>query len=459
MKRKTLRRIIFLLVFTLVFEGILRKFVPGAVSKLLIFAKDGICLLILFQVLQMRPKGRLASLLDGYSAFAVLLVPLIAMAAYRDPLLAVFGAKQYLLFACIGVAVPLAFASNVPRNSSSIAWVCALMVLPAVGLALVQVVLPSSHWLNLSVSGEDLSGFSAGGRMRVSGTFPFVSQFSWFLTFVLGAIVLTFFLPPRTGWRALVTKPFIIFPLFILGNFLTGSRQAVLGNLFAMLLGAGFLLMRGRGKNLGRLGAFAIGIVVALVVSQIVFPEAFVAYETRTEGSGNLGLESAEFGSRIGYALFGWTWYADYVDPGPMGYGLGVMSNGVQQISGYAASVRERVGWGEVDLANTFLEGGPYLVIIWMGFRLFVIYLCLRAYFEIRSSVFQVSGAFMLAYIIINGLFGTLGIQPPLQIWWWLAIGMLFTFVEAERLYIASKRSGTSGSDEDSESLAESPAT
>jgi hypothetical protein len=46
---------------------------------------------------------------NAYKILALLFVPLIFFTASNDPLLAVFGAKQYLLFPLVGFATFLAF--------------------------------------------------------------------------------------------------------------------------------------------------------------------------------------------------------------------------------------------------------------------------------------------------------------------------------------------------------------
>lgn len=121
------------------------------------------------------------------------------------------------------------------------------------------------------------------------------------------------------------------------------------------------------------------------------------------------------------------------------GFGIGVMSNGVQNFSGYAAAIRDRV-WGETDLANTVLEGGLYFVFIWMGTRVAIVLLCLQVYLSIQHSKLIYIAAFAMGYILFNGLTQTLGIQPPLAIWWWLAIGLLIHIKRFEVFQVALAR-------------------
>jgi hypothetical protein len=44
---------------------------------------------------------------------------------------------------------------------------------------------------------------------------------------------------------------------------------------------------------------------------------------------------------------------------------------------------------------------------------------------KLRLLEFRLAACFALGYLLITGLVGTLAIQPSLQIWWWLAVGLI----------------------------------
>jgi hypothetical protein len=71
------------------------------------------------------------------------------------------------------------------------------MIIPTTLVAVLQNSLSSSHWINLSVGGESLEAFSAGGYLRVSSTFSFTAQYSWFLVAESFFLAASFFMPPR----------------------------------------------------------------------------------------------------------------------------------------------------------------------------------------------------------------------------------------------------------------------
>jgi hypothetical protein len=68
-----------------------------------------------------------------------------------------------------------------------------------------------------------------------------------------------------------------------------------------------------------------------------------------------------EMEKRIESGLLDWTDGSAQAPPSLFGYGLGVMSNGSEKLSPYAAKWRSD-NWTETDQATTFFEGGWYLV-------------------------------------------------------------------------------------------------
>lgn len=446
MTKKHIRLLVFALIGTLIFEGITRKVVPPGIGKFLILLKDVILVLIAAGVITSKISGSLGVIRNVYFAFAALLSPLIVFTFLRDPILAVYGAKQYLLYPYAMFGYVIGFQNYRTRDFVTPARFMTVLLIPITMLALVQVFLPSTHWLNLSVAGEDLSAFSAGGRLRVSSTFSFVAQFCYYLSILLPILWVTSTLRRKKSSSNFITKLeslYIIIPLFIIANAVTGSRLAVLTNVMVIVFAAGLLVIRGRTQNIGRLMAFTVGIFVSVFVARLIVPEAFEAYEARA--GDNVIVDEEEISKRADHILTGWWKVYKYQNPGVFGFGVGVMSNGVQNFSPYAASIRDRV-WGETDLANIVLEGGVYFVFIWMLTRISIVIVCFSIFQSISHSKLIYAASFSMGYIIFNGLTQTLGTQPPLAIWWWLSIGLLIHLkrFEVYQTVVASSKKSSS---------------
>jgi hypothetical protein len=417
---RRLRHLLFALVMVLTFEGLLRKMAPPAAKLFLFILKDLVVIWIAFQVARMRVPIAIRFLLTAYTLLAVLMLPVILATAVKDPLLAIFGAKQYLLFPVVGLAVFLAFEHSASKEIfGHLRWI-ALLVIPTTLTAMLQSRLPNNHWLNLSVGGGSLEGFSAAGQLRVSSTFAFVAQFTMFLNaqiFIYGS-VLSHLRIQNILWKIVIL---MLLPLLVLGSYITGSRGAVLGNVAVVMLACGLTAMKQEAKVALRLVMLLVGLYLAFLAGQYFNPDAFLAYSAREEGK--LASLSADNQERISSALFGWA-TNPVAPPNLLGYGLGVMSNGSDILSRYAASWRATGAWTETDMASTLFEGGYYLVVVWYGFRGYIIYQLARRFFGGVAGAIAAPAGFCLSYVVVIGITGTLGMQPPMAIWWWFGVGL-----------------------------------
>ncbi|HXC61711.1 MAG TPA: hypothetical protein VNV63_03470, partial [Nitrospiria bacterium] len=109
---RRLRQLIFGMVILLTFEGLARKAAPTEFRVPLFFLKDFLTLAMAFYVFRMPMAPMIQSLWGGYMAMVVLLIPSILVTAWHDPLLAIFGAKQYLLYPIVGFAMFMAFENS-----------------------------------------------------------------------------------------------------------------------------------------------------------------------------------------------------------------------------------------------------------------------------------------------------------------------------------------------------------
>jgi hypothetical protein len=422
--RVLLHRLLLFLVSLLVFEGLIRKWVGGGlVGNLVFFLKDAVCFVLLLLVSRAPRNRYLQGLSSSVASFAFALTPLIVVTMFHDPVLGLFGAKQYLLWAAVAMAVIAAYLPDGERSFFRLLGWMAVLTIPTTLVAVYQQRLPAGHWLNLTPDGGTMLGFSSGGYLRVTGTFVFVAQYCMFLNALCFAIPAA--MSGRTKnviWKVM-TSAWLLVPFFIVGTFITGSRGAVIGN--AAIIGISLLLLLSRGG--GTAARFAGGLTIISAVSlwylRDNYPEFFAAYDARSEAVGDVS-HIEQMVDRISTGLFGWVGGLPPRAPASLtGYGLGVMSNGSDRISEYAASWRRDGFWTETDQSTTLFEGGFYLVVIWYGLRLLMIARVLGWAMQIRSIRFLLPATFAAGFVAVIGLIGTLSIQPPVAIWWWLAVG------------------------------------
>jgi len=424
MTKASLRVIgLYLLISVVVFDGVLRRLAGPVAANYFFFVKDVVALFFII-VGRGGESDRVRSFfrLHGLPLLMIALIPpCVVQTLYLDPILALFGAKQYLLYPWIAYAVFRVMGELSLDKFERILKYILFLIIGTSALAVLQLELPSDNFFNQSVGGETMEDFSAGGYLRVCSTFPFVGQYCYFLNFTFPFL----FCIPRIRANAsamvsFITRPAVVIPVYLAGAFATASRTAVWGGGAIAGATAICLLFTRRWIQSARLVAFIAILGACTLMLNVFLPQTLAGYSVRS--AGELGYSHVqEMLDRISYMLVGWISEADVTI---FGHGLGTMSNGADQISHAAAQIRSGGFWTENDLASTFFEGGCYWLVIWMGMRLFVIFDAIRVARSVRTGRMAMFSAALTGYIIVQGFMGTLGIQPPLAIWFWIAVGL-----------------------------------
>jgi hypothetical protein len=431
--RLNIKRLVYAIVILLVFEGLLRKLVPSIVGLVIFFLKDILCIIALIFIGKARAKLKADSLrlFKIWKILPLLLIPLLINTLFKDSLLPLFGLKQYLLYISVAFLVPLAYPPGRYKEFKRFIIFVTFLIIPTSLVAILQNSLPPTHWLNLSVGGDSLEAFSAAGYLRVSSTFSFTGQYSWFINLTCVFLVFRVCMPIKpSGFFFNKINNYLlalISILLIIGTFITGGRTAVLGCGACLFIGFIFASIKSPRKFILQGSVILLGLLLCLGALRAIKPEFFAAYDQRSEGNEERS-HSEEIEERVAGGFFGWTtwFFKEETIQILFGNGLGVMSNGSDKISSYANVIRQSL-WTETDLATIVWEGGLYLLIIWYGLRIWVIGLVLKIWRNMKVEKTGVALSFLLAYIIITGLYGTISAQPPLAIWWWLTVGTFFT--------------------------------
>jgi len=431
--QQRLQTMVTILVLIIIFEGFLRRLVP-ALSLPIFFLKDVLAFLSGILLLFGRPPRPARTILGLQAAVFLLISPCVISTALHDPKLALFGLKQYDLFPFAGAALCAAFLPGRREAFLSFCRMVAWTTVPTMLVTILQQRLPGDHWINKSPDGESLQRFAAGGQLRASSTFSFVSQFCMYLnalTAYLGITACSAWFSGQ-GLRSL-RNLLLLIPCYLMAVYSTGSKQAVLGG-GAILVCSVVALLAGRGrKYLPFLLLAAVAGFLILGGLRVFHPESFKAYDARTaaieevDAVGNTGAAIR----RVSKGLS--NWINEAVSGPVFGKGLGVMSNGTDKLSNYAAVIRSEGFWTETDPATVVYEGGIYLMVVWYGMRAVIILWGFFATVTIRSSALAAGAAFCWGPLIVIGALGTLSIQPPLSIWWWLDFGLILCLREFDR--------------------------
>jgi hypothetical protein len=429
--RSKSRKLLFFMVFVLVFEGLMRKMLPSSMGMLIFFLKDILCIVGITYVNKAYITGWVQVLSQKWKSTLAAFIPVILFTLIHDPILAVFGLKQYLLYVVIGVLMPFAFTADKMAEFKKFVFFICILLLPTTFIAVLQNSLPATHWLNLSVDGGSLEGFSAAGRLRVSSTFSFTGQYSWFLNIACSYLAARIFWPKDESgknklWNTLFYAGTSL--ALLIGTFITGGRSAVLGCAACLFMGFALSAVKSPGKIVtrGLIGFFAFVMVIGVL--RAAKPEFFAAYDERSSDHDE-STQSEEMTGRVTDSFMNWTtWMLDQdIVAIAFGNGLGVMSNGSEKISEYARDLKEYTWGTESDFDTTLYEGGFYLAVVWYALRIWMIMFSLKIWQKIKRKEWGVVTSFLVGYIIMNAVLGAVGKQPPVNIWLWIAIGSVVT--------------------------------
>lgn len=415
---RRLRQLLMLLILTLTFEGLARKAFPAILNIPIFFAKDAIILAMAYYVFRWPPVPQIMFLWKAYKIVSIMLCPLILATLWKDPLLGIYGTKQYLYYPIVGFATYYSFQNQSLQKIVEFCKWYAFLIIPTACMAILQLQLPYSNWLNCSVNGEEMGQFSAAEHLRVSATFSFVAQYSCFLE---GEIYILILIWSNLNYSSTIWK-FIavaLFPTYIVSCYITGSRGPVLGALTVCAVAFALVAIKFQLRNFLKVAGLLVFLYTTILIVQYFYPDAFVAYLTRENG--NLLTVSSENQTRVLSPFTDWLQDANH---NLFGYGLGVMSNGSDMISRYSASLRGNYGWTESDFSTTFFEGGVYLIIVWYLFRAFIVYKTFAVYIWDVKGPLTIPMAFCLGDVAVGGALGTLSLQAPVAIWWWLSVGL-----------------------------------
>lgn len=409
------RKLIYVLLVVLVFEGVLRKALP-VLGIGIFFLKDVLCVVGLHFFVKTKLSATSKKTATFFKAVIIFIYPLLLYNLFIDPVLVVWGGKLYLLYFVIAILMTIAFPADHKNRFGFFSNILGILIVISVLTGVLQLNLPATHWLNRSVGGDSLEAFSSAGKLRVSSTFSFTTQYSYFLVFACALFFAFFFINIKNKKSSVLFLliQLVILLMLMVGGFNTGGRSAVLGIVSIIIIG---FICIGLNNPFFALKKTIVPVLLFLFVFpliQIWKPEYFAAYTERSSGNKNDGILDRVLEPFIQLKSSSF-----------LGHGMGVMTNGSDKISSYAASIRYSGFWTETDFSTIVWEGGLYLTVVWYGFRLFVIFTSFRILLSIKDNNFYSAAAFLFAYILVQGLIGTLTIQPPLAIYFWICFGAL----------------------------------
>ncbi len=389
---RTLRRLIWVYFWLLLFEGALRKWVFPQLSGVLLIIRDPVVMVIYAVALRERVFPHSAFI--WWTAILALLSFAASFAGRGTLPVTLYGLRADFLHLPMILLIPAVLR---PADVRRIGFAL-LLTLPAMMvLAILQFKGgPDSRW-NVGAGGE-IGGqlYVAEGKVRASGTFSFVTGMASYLA-LCTAYLLYGSWPRRSypQWLSLSALPALVLTLVI-----SGSRAAVL--LVAIV--CAIMLSMGLRRPV-ELGAAVRPILLATAAYLLlawlapIFNEGLAIHRDRFEGGGGLK-EGILY--RYGHE-FESGWHALLYTP-LTGMGIGIGTNaGARLLAGEREFLLGEGEWERVMMESGLILGPAYLALRF-GALVLIARTALASFQRGRSLPLLLTGVAGLD--LINGQFG-----------------------------------------------------
>lgn len=409
----------------LVFEGALRKWALPEAQAQLYLAKDVLLLGAYVGFIASRgiavPVRQARSLLVLLAMTVVWGTLQLANPALPSATLGLIGWRSYFFYAPLIFLVPQLFASSDELYQALRRY--ALLAVPLASLGIVQFYSPIDSFINAYVEHEagvsTIVGFAGGNRVRVGGTFSFISGYA---SYLLVAALLIVALLAASAWR--LRRNVMLYgalALTIAAMFATGSRGPVY---LLIAIVAGYALAAGASGDLSFNAALRACLGGAFLAAALWYflPEPAEAFYSRAAGSDDT---LSRFVSPV-------------IEPflileraGPAGFGIGAAHQSAAFLVGSAYPWWTDGIAAEAETSRVMLELGILGFALVFLFRVWVALWALRAALRLKSRPAR-SIALLLALYLAAQVFGAVIFNPTMNLLYWFAIGLMFAICRFE---------------------------
>jgi hypothetical protein len=375
--RKRVVRLIFLIYFLVILEGVIRKWLLPEYSRILFFVRDPILLLVYVLAIRDRLWAKASVFLPFGFAIAVMALVLIPAqsAAVSDTTgdvwyLAVYGWRNYFLY------IPLTFVIGATFESEDIVrlvrWTLYLSV-PVAMLVTAQFFSPINSTINVGTA-SDIAGQFRGlttdeTHTRPMGTFTSAVGQKAFVVSTL-AMLMAFWLVPATRRKISARLLWVATCATLISIAVSGSRGLMLHAAIILLATVAIGIVAREMAVIRRSIWIPIALAgTALAALPTLLPEAIQSFLHRWNNA--FESESRQFtGGIFGRALYGFVDFARLLGDTPMaGYGLGLGGN-ASTLLGAKVAGSVPLTLAETDWARHIVDLGPVVGFLFIFFRI-----------------------------------------------------------------------------------------
>ncbi|MDQ3198746.1 MAG: hypothetical protein M3Q46_06095 [Verrucomicrobiota bacterium] len=398
---RNIRRLIWLYLWLLIFEGAFRKWIVPQLSAPLLLIRDPVVILIYLLALRAKvfPHNIYVICLEvlailSWATGIIVLLPYFPIQSIV--LVTGYGVRSDFLHLPLIFIIPAVFTLE---DVKRIGWWTIVGMMPMAVLMALQFAASPEAFINRAAGvGEGTQLAAGGGKIRPPGTFSFVSGSVYYASaaaaFLLHAVL------AKLPYRNLLLYASGAGLIVSLG--VSGSRSAVLAVVVVVAgLGVIMLLRPSIVNKFGRHLFFAVILLVAVSYLPI-FREGLGILSDRFTESAD---EESVVGGLVGRTVGGFTEGLLVIDRVPLGgYGLGVgTSGGASFLTGQASFLLAENEWSRI-----LLESGPILGLAFLIWRSALTFkLGFFAFRQVREGNSLPIFLFMAGlFVVLQGPFG-----------------------------------------------------
>lgn len=364
-----IRQLIWLYLWLLLLEGVLRKWVMPRFSDPLLLIRDPVVLAIYYYAIRARvfPRnGWVVSLwiIALLSLLASILLARFSLVSGYVPVVPISEVTLYGMRANF-FHLPVIFVmANVfdEEDIKKFGWWIIVAMIPMGLLMAAQFKASPDSFINRTAGLGDAEQItSGGGKIRPPGTFSFITGPVFFMSvsaafLIYGALRRTVY----NNWLMIASGAALA-----VGIFISGSKSSVVAVLLVVIALGVILIVRPRAVN--RFGwTLVIVVVGALIVSRLpIFKEGFEILSDRFTSAAEVG-DTTVVGGTIERVISDFTEGLKNLNTFPLfGYGIGIGTN----VGGRILIGRPAILLGESEWTRVLAESGPILGLAFLLWR------------------------------------------------------------------------------------------
>lgn len=367
------------------FEGAIRKWLLPGAQELAYFLKD-IFLFGAYLKFMISPDMAVRSYKLNLPVMLLILLGALLLPPALNPnigstLLAIYGVKIYLYYVPLVFMMPYLFR-NKDEMVRQLTWF-SMVAIPICVLGILQFRAGASSPLNVYAqnTADGISGFGFGEKVRITGTFSYITGHTTFIIF-FSALSIALLAIPQTRFKWVLS--FVTLPLLAANAMMNGSRASMyVGGVIVV----GFLLASMSGRLVATRNFTMIlvsGVAACIVGGAYFFYEAYFNFSTRAKVSDDSLMVRA-----VEHPL--WAIQQGVKDGGIVGFGIGMAhpaSEGIRRAL-KIPSPRKKCPVYDMEVGQIVVEVGPVSAMAWYALRLVLFFFAWQVFFRCRDPVFS----------------------------------------------------------------------